>query len=140
MIGLIRQLLCQKLIKEHDQRTEMLVDELNNYSSILSGVGKVVFKDAGGIYKRIAENREILEQLDQGVRLCDKESNIYYLLSAHHQFLINLAVAIAKYAPNHKDNIERFKIDDIELFKSLAEKHDKVFQKELSVAASKVGV
>lgn len=138
MTSLIESLVCRNVIKEHDNRVKELVQERQKYSALVSEIGAVVFQDAGGIYKRIAENLEILEQLNQGVTLNDKESNLYYLLSAHHQFLINLAVAIKTYAPDHKGDSERFKIEDIDLFRTIAETHDKAFQNQLSLAAMKV--
>lgn len=118
----IKELIYQK--KSDRNRIDYLHGENLRKESAIFDIQKILHIEAGGIYKRISENKEILLHLTDSKILT--ETNVFWLLDSHHQFLLSL-LYIAKehglesiscfelYAESHR-------IDDIEIFEVVGKK------------------
>lgn len=122
---------CNGLVQIH-------IDDLARYKAICESTTVVLTRELGGIFKRISENRELLEELEHESLHSNDDSNVFYLLAAHHQFLLELAIAmqdIDSYSLKFYGELHR--IGDIEVFERVAKRHDKFLPESLIASAWK---
>lgn len=98
------------------------IAQSDQYRSILYNVKKLLDIEAGGVYKRISENREILENLNESDCKALSETNLFWILDAHHQFLLSLAYEMKSQDVEFEMYSGCHRIDDIEIFKLVGEK------------------
>lgn len=98
------------------------IGEASRYRNILFTIQKAADTEAGGIYKRISENREILEHLNEADSNILSETNAFWLLDGHHQFLLSLVYAMKINDPEFEVYSELHRIDDIEIFDLVGKK------------------
>lgn len=96
--------------------------------SALFEIAKLLRIEAGGIYKRISENREILTQLKELNAVSFEENNIFWLLDAHHQFLLSLAYWMKDEGLESTDDFAVYgqghEIDNVAVFEIIAKELD----------------
>lgn len=117
--------------KKLDQNTiNYLHGENSRKERALFEIQKILHTEAGGIYKRISENREILNhlnlvQIESNSKVLT-ETNIFWLLDAHHQFLLSLVYLAKKHGLESASDFEVFSslsdIDNVEIFKTVGRK------------------
>ena len=116
--------------KSDRNRIDYLHSENLRKESALFNIQKILHIEAGGIYKRISENKEILERLNLEHLETDSkiltETNIFWLLDAHHQFLLSLLYIAKEHGLESASDFEAYagghRIDDIEIFEAVGRK------------------
>ena len=103
-------------------------NRLAQSESALFEIAKLLRIEAGGIYKRISENREILTQLKELNAVSFEENNIFWLLDAHHQFLLSLAYWMKDEGLESTDDFAVYgqghEIDNVAVFEIIAKELD----------------
>lgn len=109
--------------KRSDSNRMAYLTEINHKTdSALFAIQKLLNIEAGGIYKRISENREILEHLNEYDCKALSETNLFWLIDAHHQFLLSLVYEMKSQDSEFEMYSGCHRIDDIEIFKLVGEK------------------
>ena len=119
----IKELIYQK--KSDRNRIDYLHGENLRKESAIFDIQKILHIEAGGIYKRISENKEILLHLETDSKILT-ETNIFWLLDAHHQFLLSLLYIAKEHGLESISCFEMYaeshRIDDIEIFEVVGKK------------------
>ena len=95
---------------------------------------KLLHIEAGGVYRRISENREILKHLDllqlEGNSKVLTETNIFWILDSHHQFMLSLAYLAKRLGLESQTDFELYSshhdIDNISIFERVGRKLDEL--------------
>lgn len=119
----IKKLMCRH--KSDQKKIDYFHGEKLRKESALFDIQKILLIEAGGIYKRISENKEILLHLETDSKILT-ETNIFWLLDAHHQFLLSLLYIAKEHGLESASDFEAYagghRIDDIEIFKAVGRK------------------
>lgn len=119
----IKKLMCRQ--KSDQKKIDYLHGENLRKESAIFDIQKILHIEAGGIYKRISENKEILLHLETDSKILT-ETNIFWLLDAHHQFLLSLLYTAKEHGLESISCFELYaeshRIDDIEIFEVVGKK------------------
>lgn len=103
-------------------------NENESAMSAMFQVQKLLHTEGGGIYKRISENKEILSHVNESNSKVLTDTNVFWLLDAHHQFFISLVYLSKELGIESPADFKMFSslhdIDNIEIFEMVGRKLD----------------